>query len=297
MSIGKYVSSLLPSFDKGRVEEDLRVLKEELGQTTIPPYEAAAEYFSMEKFNAKECQQFDRLFGNRVNVERKMQGNYPVTIHHVLQRASETVSMLEGRVDKYFGRDVASSGLTYARANLLRLIEVTYFVSRYARKLLLWTYDEEKKALGRQVGEPFTKAEIEWIFANRDGFFTALNVLAKPTKEIQGALANIPDMIVVPEEVDVAEQTVGAAKLDPLRMGIIPIKLNPIYHVRLAIAEFQVARYKAGQEEKRALEYRLLALKEIQTDGGGDARLEQQIEYTENRIKKLNHRLAKMEEE
>lgn len=297
MSIGKYVGSLLPSFDKGRVEEDLRVLKEELSQSTIPPYESAAEYFGSEKFKSKECQQYDRLFGGRVKVERRMEGVYPVVIDHVLRRASDTVSMLEGEVDKYFGRDVAASGLTYARANLLRLIEVTYFVSRYARKLLLWTYDEEKKAHGRKVGDPFTKAEIEWIFANRDAFFIALNVLAKPTSEIKGALYNIPDMVVVPEEVDIAEQTVGATKLDPLRMGIIPIKLNPIYHVRLAIAEFQVARYKAGQEEKRSLEYRLLALKEIKQDSGGDARLEQQIEYTENRIKKLNHKLAKMEED
>lgn len=296
MSIGKYVSSLLPSFDKGRVEEDIRVLKEELSQITIPPYEAAAEFYGANGFSSKQCQEFNRTFANRTNVERKFEGYYPVTIHHVLVRAQETVAMLDGQVDKYFGRDVATSGLTYARANLLRLIEVTYFVCRYSRKLLLWTHDEEKKSLGRKIGDPFTSAEIEWLFENRDGFFAAINVLARPTKEIAGALYNIPDMVVVPEEVDVAEATVGANKLDPLRMGIIPIKLNPIYHVRLAIAEFQVARYKAGQEEKRSLEYRLLALKEIHNEGG-DAHLEQQIEYTENRIKKLNHKLAKMEEE
>lgn len=297
MSIGKYIGSLLPTFDRGRVEEDLRVLKEELSQTTIPPYEAGAEYFAREGFVSKECKEYDTTFGKRVDVERRLQGIYPVTIYAVLQRTLETANMLESHVDKYFGRDISAGGMTYARANMLRLIEVSYFVSRYARKLLLWTYDNEKRALGNPVGNPFTMAEEAWLHENRTGFFYAMRVLGRPTNEIKGALSNIPDMVVVPEEIEVAEQTVGVQKLDPLRMGLIPIKLNPIYHVRLAIAEFQVARYKAGQEEKRALEYRLLALREIREDGDADARLQQQIEYTENRVKKLNHKLAKMEEE
>lgn len=297
MKIGKYVGSLLPTFDRGQVEEDLRVLKEELSDTTIPPYESAADYFGREGFQSRECDDFNSLFDRQVDVERKLKDIYPVTIHKVLERTLETANMLESEVDRYFGRDIAAGGMTYARANLLRLVEVSYFVSRYARKLLLWTYDQEKKAAGREIGNPFTRVEIAWIHENRNGFFAALRVLGRPTKEIKGALVNIPDMVVVPEEVEVAEQTVGSGKLDPLRMGLLPPKLNPIYHVRMAIAEFQVARHQVAQEEKRALEYRLLALRDIRNEGGGDARLEQQIEYTENRVKKLNHRLAKMQED
>lgn len=46
-------------------------------------------------------------------------------------------------------------------------------------------------------------------------------------------------------------------------------------------------------EEKRALEYRMLALK----DGGApDAKLEQEIVYTEGRLQKLNKKIAEMEE-
>jgi len=296
MSIGKYVTSLLPSFDKGRVEEDIRVLNEELRENTIPPYQSAAEHFSREKFTSKLTQEFDQTFGRSTNLERSLQGRYPVSIHKVFERSLETLGNLESEIDKLFGRDIAAGGLTYARANMLRLLEVMSFATRYSRKLLLWTYHEEKKALGRDIGEPFTKAEIEWLHENRNAFFAAMRVLGRKPREITGALKNIPDMVVVPEEVEVAEQTVGSAKLDPLSMGLIPIKLNPIYHVRMAIAEFQVARYKSGVEERRALEYRMLALKELR-EGKEDARLEQEIEYTENRIKKLNHKLAKMEEE
>lgn len=294
-SIGRYVSSLLPSFEKSRIEEDIRVLKEELTDNTLPPYQASSEHFKSGSFHSKETKQFDQMFSKSVKIERSFQGLYPVTIFHILSNSLETLNLLEGQLDKYFGRDVASGAMTYSRANFLRLIELIGFTSKYSRRLLLWTYNEEKKAHGRTIGQPFTKAEYDWLFNNRHAFLTGMNILAKKPKELLGVLANIPDMIVVPEETDVAEQTVGSQKLDPLKMGIIPIVLNPVYHIGMAIAEFQVARYKAGVEERRSLEYRLLALKEL-TDGKEDARLEQQIEYTENRIKKLNHKLAKMEE-
>ena len=60
----------------------------------------------------------------------------------------------------------------------------------------------------------------------------------------------------------------------------------------MAVAEWQVNRYKAALEEKRALEYRLLALKEEREP---DARLQQEIAYTEGRLQKLNKKVIDME--
>lgn len=296
LSIGKYVASLLPSFEKGQVEEDLRVLKEELSENTLPPYEAAADFFKHERFASKDNEEFDRTFTRQAKNVQVVMDKYPVTICAALTRALDTVNMLETKVDDLFNRDVASDGLTYSRANMLRLIEVIGFAARYARKLLLWTYANEKQAMGKTVSDPFTKAEIDWLKANRQAFFASIITISRKSKDVETALANIPNMVVVPNEVSVAAQTVGPNKLDPLQMGIIPIQLNPIYHIRMAVAEYQAGRYKAGQEEKRALEYRLVALKELK-EGKHDAKLDQNIEYTENRLKKLNAKLAKMEED
>ena len=89
---------------------------------------------------------------------------------------------------------------------------------------------------------------------------------------------------------------IGANRTDPFQFGLIPIVLNPIYHVRMAIADWQVTRYKAAQEEKRMLEFKLLKLKLAQT-GKKDARLDEQIEYTAGRLDKLNYKLKTMEEQ
>jgi hypothetical protein len=295
MSIANYVASLLPSFDRSRIEEDIRLLTEELGNNTIVPYQNAADLFSRNGFQSKEVEAFNQTFGRQVRVDHELLGVFPKTIYLGLLRCLESVKMLEGKVDTVIGRDLAATGLSYKRANLLRFIEVANFTAKYARKLLLWTYANEKIARGHPVGDPLAPVEMDYLFRNRQAFFSGLSVVSKKTKTVEALIANIPNLIVVPEEAAAVEQTVGTARLDPLQTGIIPIVLNPIYHIRMAIAEYQVERYKAGQEERRALEYRLLALKDL-LEGKEDAKLEQQIEYTENRLKKLNHKLAKMEE-
>lgn len=294
MSIAKYVTSLLPSFERSRVEEDVRLLKEELQETTIPPLAAAADHFKRARFEARDVQDFDRVFQRSVRTD--LSGNFIDISHEAMRRAKEMVEKIDTSLDKYFGRDVTAEGMTYTRLNVLRYLECVSFASRYVRKLLLWTYQQEQAAASRPIGQPFTKAEIKWLFENRQAFFLCIKVLAKKVQDVEKVFRNIPDMVVVPEEVEMAKETVGVQRLDPLQTNLIPVKLNPIYHVRMAIAEWQVNRYKAAQEEKRAMEYRLLALKESR-EGKEDAKLEQTIEYTEDRLKKLNYKLAKIEED
>lgn len=295
-SLGKYVSSLLPSFEKSQIDEDIRILKEDLTENTLPPFEQARTHFSDEGYRAKATKDYDTLFRRRVTVERPLQGHYIHTVYLALRQATDNLSYVEARVDKLFSRDVTADGMTYARANVLRFIEVLGFATRYSRKLLAWTYHQEQAHLGRGLDNPLSPAEETWMRENQQHFFRAVSIIARKGSDLEAALKNIPDMVIVPKEADVAETVVGSGRLDPLAMGLIPIRLNPIYHIRMAVAEYQVHRYKVAKEEKRALEYRLLALKEAQADRA-DANLEKQISYTENRVKKLNFRLAKMEEE
>lgn len=296
-TIGGYISSLLPSFSKARVEEDIKVLLRDIRDNTLPPYKTAAEHFQRLKFKSRDVNDFDRVFTRSVKLDREYKGNYISTVSKVLENATETLTTIENTLDKYFSKDIASSGLTYKRANMLRYIEVATFVNKYARKLLLWTYNKENTAYGLELANPFTKAEEEWLLKNRDGFLAAVRVLSIKSRQLEGIISSIPDMIIVPEEEQVVVQTQGLNAVDPLKMGLIPIQLNPIYHIRILVAEWQVARYESGVEERRGLEYHLLLLKE-QTEGGTpDAKLEREIEYTQERIKKLNYRLAKMEEE
>lgn len=296
--IGQYIRSLVPSFSRNRIEEDLDALLKDINENTLPSFDAATEHFSRDKFSSKETLDFEKAFSRGVKLDGSYKGNFIMVLNEVSKNTLQTIAYVKANLEKHFTEDVNATGMTYTRANVLRYIEVLGFYNRYARKLLLWVYDNEAIAhkASSVLGKAFTKAEMDWLTKNRTAFFAAVRIVSIKQRELEGAFKNIPNMIVVPEEEDVVIETVGAAKVDPLRMGILPTKVNFIYHIRMSVAEYQVARYHAGVEEAKMLELRLLDLKK-RSSGEVDAKLEQLIEYTENRLKKLNAKLAKMEEE
>lgn len=297
MSFGRYIKSLLPSFEKSRMEDDIKSIKEELGVATIEPYKSASEHFKDHDFSSRDNKDFDRIFKRDVKVESRLKGNnYVTTVYNVLDRSLSTLPIVENRVEELFGDKVTAEGMTFARANVLRYVELLYFVSRYARRLLMLTYHNERLASGRESENPFSPAEMDWLLRNQRTFIHGIGVVSHSDKDLRAMFSNIPNMVIIPEEEENVNQTVGKMKLDPMRTGFINPLLNPIYHVRMHYTDFLVSRYKLAQEEKRSLEYRLLSLKEI-GQGRDDPKLEQQIEYTENRIRKLNRKLAKMEED
>lgn len=293
MKLQKFLALMLPTFEKGRLIEELGVVKNELKDLTLPPLREASEFYRNSKFKGKQTQNYDKNFLKIAKIERAS-GNYIVVAHTVLSQMDDKLDVLGKLIDRAFAKDVGSQSISFLRANILQYLEVASFASRYARRLLLWTLSEEQSEDGPfRVPKAMSRAEERWIWDNRDNFAYCLSILSIETRRMESSFQAIPDMVVAPDDVGTVEATVGATKTDPFHFGIIPVRLNPIYYIRMSIAEWQVNRYKAAVEEKRALEYRLLALK----DGGTkDAKLEQEITYTEGRLQKLNKKIAEMEE-
>jgi len=294
--ITEYIASLVPGFQRSQVEEDVRILIEAITESTLPPYASALVVMPNDDFRSRDVKSVNDLFTKTLRRTTKLRGNFIQATYDQLENTLEVLNDLSNGLDKYFEKDIVKGSMTYARANVLRYIELANFNAKYARKLLLWTLHEEQTNEGQDLDSPFAKADIDWVFANRDLFFTSVRILSIEPRKVKGLFKNIPDMIIVPEENDAVEVTVGADKLDPLGMNIIPVQLNPIYHIGMLVSEWQAARYQVTKEELRTLEYRLLSLKEGR-EGKRDAKLEENIEYTENRIKKLNYKIAKLEED
>ena len=296
MTIYNYVEGLLPNFQKATIREDLLGLKAELSETTLPPYHGAASVFTKKSpFQSRMMKGYDALIMQKAHNNRY--ANSILYINEILSKMSAGLPELEKAVDEHFGKDIARDGLTYPKANCLRLIEAMSFIALFSRRYLLLAYALEIPEYhdGRAtVPSPFTKAELDWIESNIGSFAALLPVFDRNGREIRNVLGNIPEMVVAEELQGVATAVAGAAKLDPFKFGFIPLPFNPIYHIRMAIADRQVSRYKAAQEEKKALELRLLQMRLAQK-GNKDAALEKQIEYTEQRLQTLVHKLQKVE--
>jgi len=291
MKIINFLPSLLPLTNKTTVTEDIRILREELHAETLPAYKNAVEAFKRTPFVADFTKQFDQIARKRVD---NYKDNYIATIDLALNRALKNLDTISKLVDEQFNEDILRDAMTYTRTNLLQYIEMVSFICSYSRRLLLLTYSTEADPKGIVSVTPSATRDINWLLQNQDVFLLALNAASLKPKELDEKFESIPDMTATIDGDASAQAVVGSARLDPFGFRLIPYKLNPIYHIKMAITSWQVSRHKLSKEEKTTLELRLLHLK-MSRDGTKDARLERNIEYNEERIADLRYKINKLE--
>ncbi|MNU19708.1 hypothetical protein D3C71_79410 [compost metagenome] len=295
MKIGNFLASLLPSFGKDQVLEDCRLTHGEIKNGTLPAYESAAPLLKSWKFKSDKLKNQFAMF-SRVS---GMNGNFVDAVAKGLKQANENLDAVEDMISKTYNEDVAASGLTYLKANLLQFVETAGFVSKFARKYLDYIYALETVEVGDQESasasmETMLKAHVEWLDANFLSFATAFGIVSTPTANLRKVLGNIPDIVVTADNVQTLGATMGQSKLDPMQFGLIPVWLNPIYHVGMVVAEWQAARHKEMQEELRLIQLRKLNLERVAA-GKPDAKIQKEIGWLSSRRDELSYKLQKME--
>lgn len=293
MKIDKYLSSILPSFTRGRLLDDLGTLREELKLNTLPPIQAMAKAFGKRKFENEWVRAFDEGFKKESNI--RYNGNFIVGVEETLTHVQENMDVIERLIGKYYADDVVREAMTVMRVNLMQYLETISFCIQYSRRLMVAAISMEVATVNTEPST-VTEGELGWLNVRRDNYFSAIRILSDKKQELEAKFEALPDMALNADSYHTSKAVVGEERVDPFNFGLIPIKLNPIYHIRMAIADWQVSRFKAAQEEKRMLEFKLLQMK-LAADGKKDARLQEQIDYTQGRLEKLNYKLAQMEED
>lgn len=298
MKLANFMKSLLKTFRKDRIEEDCRLRLNELKTLTLPAYEDASVIFKGgNKWKSERMKNHQNTFANLVkaNGSRDMIG----TIEKGLKQTIENLEFLSKVVDKTFNDTVAIEGMTFVKAQILQLIEAAGFVSNYARKFLNYAYTAESAEVedsGVVFADSITPAEVKWVEENFGNFCLALQAIMCPTTELEKALENIPDVVINDDNIDSLQSTVGAIKLDPRGMGLITVRMNIIYHIGMAVAEYQTMRYRAAKEELKMLQLKKMQL-ELLNERKPNPALQKDIEYVEQRVQALNFRIAKTEAE
>jgi hypothetical protein len=297
MKIIDYIKSLLPNFKRDRVIEDLRITRGEIRECTLPAFESPTPLFKGWKFKSKEMKDKNAQFGRLVKSDGG--GNIIGTIEKSLKAVITNLDIIEELVNKCFMEDVSGSGFTYLKANLLQLVELSGFVSKYSRKFLIYVYVLESAEFpdeGSESRDAITPYELEWINSNFLSFCTALSILNGSPDSLKKQLDDIPDIRITEENGPSLSATLGSSRIDPFNMGLIATWVNPIYHLRLMVAEHQAERYKAAKEEMSLCQLRKLNMEKL-SEGKPDAAVQKQIQYMEKRIDDLNYKIIKMEKD
>jgi len=294
MEIKKFLRSVLPSIEKENVDDDLRQTANELDRVVLPTYETAAKLFKGRKMASDELKADQIVFGR--NLKAPANENQVLTIARVNQAVMSNVQALEKYVATTYGEDIAASGLTYRKATVLQLVELASFYAKYAMAYLKRIYILETAALEEGADpEEQTPADIQWLKANFLSFIRTAEILSQADMTFKRNIDGIADIVVTEDNVDTLPQTLGLNKVDPFKLGLIPVWLNPVYHIGIVVAEFQAARYDAAKEELQNLNLRKLNM-ELLIAGKPNAKVQKDIEYTQSRIDKLRYKIAQMEE-
>lgn len=291
MNLFEFIKTLLPRVETTVVAEDLRITLKELTLSTLPAYEAAKVHFRAAKPKSDEYESLSSVFYR--NYGKPKSSNSRLFTDEIAERLPTLIknaTFLEKTVDELFERDIIKQGLTAKKSVVLKYASDVSFVSRFAIDLLdyLYYYETESK-------EPISKISEKKINKYLAGFARAFQRLSVPDKEFREQFTRVADVWLNESNFDLvaaSDSTHFLGVKEPLS-GFV---YNPIFHIRMGIAEWQTARYKAYQDKKRLLELRLLQL-QSQKEGEDNPQIEREIEYLQERIDRLEYKMMKLQGE
>lgn len=297
MKILDFLRKLAPSFDRADLVSDLAALKESVEETVLPSYASAlsaglygSQYKAKSEWVKKHQSEFER------QTRGLARGNWIEQLHLLLQATPRRIDSLTQLANTALADRVQTTGVTYSDAQLLRAVEAYRFVVDYSRRLLLIVYEYENVAIGGEsTGGAYSKAEHQLFDKDFTAFVATVVVLLKAGDKVAEIIGNVPEIVVDSTNVQAVAATAGTSKLEPLRLGIIPPRWNPLFFFGRVKAEAQHALFQIAQEEKTLIELRLVQMRAT-LNNAPNAATEKTIEYHESRLHDLTYRIAQWEQ-
>lgn len=284
MNIRNFLTSLLPIFGRSHVEIDIRQQQDIRKKLLLPQLKKLDGVLKGATFTSDLAKPVEaaiqRLHGSRMNM---------VSILYAIYDAlGSKLDYLSKVVDEEFDKDISRDDMTYKQVQIVRYLELSRFSMEYTMRVLNRFLAAEARTRLNQlerIDEQLTPAEIRWMGDNLDTYLQVLSLLLVPQIKLRQAIENMPELLVKTEDGGAGHGLAGAGA-DPLKMNFInssALNWNPIYHIRLYIAEMEVEHYQLLEKEIITLELRILELAAAKEERQ-DARLEQQIERREAQL-------------
>lgn len=292
MKFDEFIKKLLPVFGRDRLSEDIRITRGELTDL-IPVYTDAAKFFKNWKYKSEEVISLNAAIRAPAGPKAS---NPVVLIAELLPQVLDSLVRVEEMIATNLASNVSGKGLTYKQASIIQFIDVVTLISKYARKYLNYVYVYESaqfKESGLEPRDSIPPAETRWIEERAHDFGVALTIAQREPQAVVEAITAIPEIEVANSDFQSLTRTIGPTSLDPLKFGFVAARTNPIYFLRMIVAEYQVARHKEMREELSVLQLRKINLEKLKA-GRADANLEKQIVVVESRIQSVSYELSKM---
>ena len=299
MFIFEFVKALLPHIEKDTLVTDLRDSIKELDNVAIPSFKQASEFFRTYKAKSKEFDKLSTEFSRKYTSKLSKQGSFIGDISFALANVRENASTILDQAQDILAQDILNEGLTAKKAILIRAASAIAHITKYSTDLLNVCYDLEAQAVTKSDTDAISvpKYTVDKVSKGLNDFARILSDYSAAPDKFKKTLVSVPDLLINSQTADVVGSVYKHADIDPFSSGYTTnFTYNPIYHIRLVFAEWQANRVNEAKEKKAILELRLLHLKNS-NEGVESASLEKQIQYTQDRIDKLERYVKNVEDD
>ncbi|ARV76767.1 virion structural protein [Pseudomonas phage Phabio] len=292
MNILAFVQSLPNVTERRDVIKVLDQLAVEYDDTVGPIVSDMVEAFKGVPLKSNLAKQLDMVMRRYVNY----QGSALDLILTTLVNVRGCFEVIRKDIRNVFSVSFTNTNLSFDKANILQFIEALAFYIRYARKLMLFLVASESSQAGKATPAKWTPAEAEWISVNMDQFAGLYTAMSQPPNQFRTRLNSASNALVEESTFQVAQQSLGMQKTDPLDMAGFSPRSNPFMLLGKFLAEMQVERYNVAKEEYFGLQVRLQELRDLRAGQGASPVLGKQIQAYEKRISEYEFEMSRIRE-
>lgn len=292
MNILGYVKELAPVMERRELLKQLEQLQIEYDDTISPVLMELEEVFSQMPLKSVLNRKIQMAFSKRYN------GNKPAVLSLLssIKVVRGNFDTLKAETKSLFAIQFTNVNLSFSRASLLKYIEAVAFYLRYTRKMALFLVAQEAALLGKATRQRWSSAETEWVESNIDQYVELYLSMSVTPQQLKQNIRQASEAIVNDETYQVAEQSLGQERIDPLKLDNFSPRHNPFLILGRILAEYQVERYLLSQQELYGLQLRLEELRVLLQGDPTSPTIQKQIEAYENRISDYEFEIAKLEE-
>lgn len=294
MNINQYVKSLKGVTGKDEVLTALDVVQQDLSTKVLPIVNTAAAAFKTMKPKSEVVIGYEERYREAFRMGR----NAAVIedLRDRLHAVHKNLDLLGIEIRKSMPDTVSQSTIDHRSAVMMQLVDNAAFLNRFCRKFVEAVTIYETEAVGMYEDyqkDNLTKGEAGWVEDRFPFFLEILGSLSDA--KFKSNFDSIPN-VKVDVDSDDNNALFGRLKMDPFKMGFVPVNLNPFFHIGKWIAEFQAWRYKEAQEDLRRIQSRIMLLEEAQA-GKSNPQIEKEVKILRDKSEGLIYKINKAEEE
>lgn len=292
MNLLQYVKALQPVNEKRELLKDLDQISLEYSDTLLPVLEEVAEVLTV-NFNPKSnyYKKFDRQVRNSIN-----SSNPPmVLVLHSIKNLRVVIDVTKKEIKDKLGIQFTNQGMSFSKANLVKMVDALAFYVKYSRKFLLVLVASEASQLGNATREKWSPAERDYIENSLAEFTSLLPTMLKTEGDLKRSFAKASNALIEEETYNLCTQQLSLDQTDPLMLNNFSPNNSPFVTFGKWRAEVKHNRYQLAKEELYGLQLRLEELRNLKAGDPTNPVIQNQIQAYEKRISDYEYQISQTE--